>query len=149
MNIAQPIDRFLKFCSQSNNQDLNHGELLEELDLLLVSANVGEFKFDENEYPDAPDWDAAEIREKISALFPELGYYCTADGDPESIDKAQVLIGDAIDDLVDIVKDLKDVQWYLKNTSINNALWHFQFSYRSHWGLHARELQLHLHKSWW
>lgn len=149
MNIAQPIDRFLNFCLDSDTPILNHGELLEELDLLLVSANPEEFEFDDIEYPDAPDLDAAEIREELCMLFPELGYYCTADGEPESMDKAKVLIGDAINDLVDIVMDLKDVQWYLENTSINNALWHFQSSYRSHWGLHARELQLHLHKNWW
>ena len=149
MNITQSINRFIRFCTENEGRLPDHGELLAELDLLLVSAHIEEFEYDNNDYPDPPEMDLAALREKICIQFPQLGFYCTADGEPESIDKAQVVVGDAIDDLVDIIYELKDVQWYLENTSLNNALWNFQFSYRSHWGLHARELQLHLHKYWW
>ena len=149
MNIETSIDRFICFCTDDRELLPDHGELLEELDLLLVHANVSDITYDETVYPDAPEKDYGKLREIISKNFPKLGFYCTAEGEPQEIDKAEVLVGDAIDDLTDIVGDLKEVQWYFRNTSANNALWHLKQSFMSHWGLHARELQLHLHKYWW
>ena len=149
MNIETSIDRFISFCTDDRDMLPDHGELLDELDLLLVQTKVPDFTYDETDYPDAPEKDYGQLRETISNKFPELGFYCTADGEPKTIEKAEVLLGDAIDDLTDIVGDLKEVQWYFKNTSANNALWHLKQNFMSHWGLHARELQLHLHKYWW
>ncbi|MDB4224887.1 DUF5063 domain-containing protein [Granulosicoccus sp.] len=149
MNIDESTSRFLRFCLEDSECTPDHGELLIELDLLVVSANIGEFSYDEKDYPDAPEWDPAEIRERLCERFPKLGLYCTSYGELEKFEEAQIVVGDAIDDLVDIVLDLKDVQWCLKNTSTYDAAWNYQFRYRTHWGLHARELQLHLHKYWW
>lgn len=56
------------------------------------------------------------------------------DADPSAIEKAKVLTGDVVDDLTDIVGDLLEVKWLLKSTSVNNAIWSFQFTYRNHWG---------------
>jgi len=38
------------------------GELEKQLDLLSVSIHLDDYKFDENEYPDAPEKDYAATR---------------------------------------------------------------------------------------
>ncbi|MFN7134579.1 MAG: DUF5063 domain-containing protein, partial [Myxococcales bacterium] len=59
---------------------------------------------------------------------------------------AQIMVGDAIDDIVDIANDLQQVVWRWETTSEADALWHFRFSFTSHWGAHLRALQLYLHE---
>lgn len=149
MNIEQPINRFVNFCLVENEKVTDHGQLMDELDLVVASTQFGEFASDDKDYSEPPKSDYVVLRSTISVRFPELGFYYTADHKSHAMDSAEVIVGDAVDDLVDIVGDLQKVQWYLKYTSLSNALWYFQFSFRSHWGLHARELQLHLHKHWW
>ena len=143
------VSNFLDFIIGRVEEQPDLGVLLENLDLLANSVYVPEFKFDETEYPEPPETDYTKLRAIIENKFPQLGLYCTVDSDVSNIESSKILTGDAIDDLADIVGDLIDVKWYFENTSKSNALWHFTFDYRSHWGLHLRELQLLLHKQWW
>ena len=149
MNIEQPLKRFLSFIFEDTKESPDFGDLIEELDYLVCSTYIPEFEYDDKEYPEPPEKNYQEIRGAITRRFPKLGFYCTVDADPSTIENAEILTGDAVDDLTDIVSDLLEVKWLLENTSINNALWHFQFTYRSHWGFHLRELQLFLHRQWW
>ena len=142
------VSNFIDFILGNIDECPDLGKLLQQLDVLAHSVYVPEFKFDEKEYPEPPETDYSEIRAIIEKKFPELGFYCTVDSDVENIETSKVLTGDAVDDLADIVGDLIDVKWYFENTSENSALWHFEFDYKSHWGLHLRELQLFLHKLW-
>jgi len=41
-------------------------------------------------------------------------------------------LGDANDDLSDIIKDLMEVQWRLQHTSEIDAFWYFEFIMRHH-----------------
>ncbi len=125
------------------------GELEKQLDLLSISVHLNDFKFDENEYPDPPEKDHAATRLVLEKKFPNIGFYYTVDSNIEESDSPEVTVGDAIDDLVDIVGELEEVRWYFENTSKENALWHFQNSYRSHWGRHLKELQLVIHQQGW
>jgi hypothetical protein len=50
-----------------------------------------------------------------------------------------------MNDIVDILLDLKGVLWRFQNTSADDALWELTRSFKSHWGRHLRELQLYLH----
>ena len=149
MNTQLIIIEFLDFILREDPEPTDIGKLLQKLDGLAKSVYVPEFKFDENEYPEPPEANYSEIRSVIEKKFPELGLYCTADSDASNLENSKILTSDAIDDLADIVGDLIDVKWYFENTTESNALWHFEFDYRSHWGLHLRELQLYLHKQWW
>lgn len=149
MNIEQSVNQFLDFCLYKNPEEFDLGDLIRELDMLVVSTCQSKFEYDDNDYPEPPDKDYAALREAISRRFPELGFYQTVGSEVSDEENVKVLIGDAVDDLVDIIGDLQDVKWNLENTTINNAKWHFEFSYRSHWGFHLRELQLFLHRQWW
>lgn len=149
MSLEQSINQFLDFCLLKKPEELNLGSLILQLDLLVVATQLSEFEYDQKDYPDPPEKDYAGLREKLTLRFPELEFYYTVESQISKEANVEVLTGDALDDLVDIVGDIQDVKWYLENTTINNAKWHFEFSYRSHWGLHLRELQLFLHRKWW
>ncbi len=149
MDIQYSIDEFLDFILNNPEIQPDLGELIRHLDLLSVCVHAVKFNFDENEYPDPPEHTYSETRLIIGQKFPNIGFYYSVDSDMSDGQPADVTVGDAVDDLADIVGDLKDVQWYFENTSIDNALWHFQTSFSSHWGLHLKELQLVLHREWW
>jgi len=148
MDIQSSINEFLSFVQSNPQVTPELGELIEHLDLLSVCSHVSDIEFDENEYPEPPEKNYSETRKDLERKFPKLGFYYSVDSDVSSEESAEVTIGDAIDDLADIVGDLTEVQWYFENTSRNNALWHFQLGYTSHWGLHLKELQLFLHRQW-
>jgi len=149
MNIERSVNQFLDFCLTDRLEGSDLGDLIRELDTLVVSTYQPKFEYDDKDYPDPPNKNYVALREKISSRFPELGFYQTVDSEISDEESVKILTGDAVDDLVDIIGDLQDVKWFIENTTINNARWHFEFSYRSHWGFHLRELQLFLHRQWW
>jgi hypothetical protein len=63
----------------------------------------------------------------------------------KNISSTDCSVGDAIEDIADIVGDLKEVLWCFKHTSENDALWNFHNYFKIHWGRHLRDLQLYLH----
>lgn len=78
------------------------------------------------------------------SAFPSLGLYHAAPaGDVR--EEPECLIGDAVDDLVDILLDLREVLWFADRKEIENAYGQFLLSFRSHWGQHLRALQSYLH----
>jgi hypothetical protein len=62
----------------------------------------------------------------------------------EYVGEAALGVADAIDDLADVARDLEEVQRRWKDCP-EDALWHFAFLYRAHWGGHLRSLQVYLH----
>ncbi len=80
---------------------------------------------------------------EVGARFPELGYYATAD--PTTVLDEKPKVGDAIDDLVDIVRDLSEVSWRYDALGADDAHWHFRLLFEIHWGRHLRDLSLYLH----
>jgi hypothetical protein len=96
---------------------------------------------DSDQEPPDPEFDYKQI----AARFPQLGYYSVVDpGD--GLDQP-VMVGDAIDDLLDISRDLHKVLWRFENVSVDDAHWHFQFLFEAHWGQHLRELSVYLHNA--
>ena len=116
------------------------------LDRLAMASNY------EAPFPDDRTWPEPEvhtyndIRAIVGARFPDLGYYNIALEIGDHIGASELGLGDAIDDLVDITEELLAVVWRLEHTSPEDALWHFQFGFESHWGDHLRGLQLYLHR---
>ena len=86
-----------------------------------------------------------DIREVVSRNFPDLGYYNTPMEISEKIADSSLAIGDAIDDICDIARDLEEVLWCWEKTSADDALSHFNESFGYHWGKHLRDLQLYLY----
>jgi hypothetical protein len=80
---------------------------------------------------------------EIGARFPDFGYYASAD--PATVLDEKPAVGDAIDDLIDIVRELREACWRYDLLGADDAHWHFRFSFEIHWGRHLRDLSLYLH----
>ncbi|WP_264942182.1 hypothetical protein [Sphingomonas canadensis] len=95
---------------------------------------------------DAPTSEDKVEYADIGSRFPGLGYYGSAD--PNEV-PAEATIGDAIDDILDITNDLKEVLWRFDRFGPDDAHWHFRLLYRMHWGEHLRDLARYLHSRLW
>ncbi len=120
-------------------------KLTQALDELAIATHSMEYTFDEREFQDSVTRDYQEVREIVSRNFPDLGYYNVALDIVDKIAESENGVGDAIDDICDIAGDLEEVLWCWENTSVDDALWHFESSFDSHWGKHLRDLQLYLY----
>ena len=147
MNIRKRINEFTDFALDGTHQENSLQDLIKKLDELPFLLYSSEFEFDEKDYPDPPEIEYQKIRKQIELKFPELGYYKIPEFDEYSLESTgELIVGDAIDDVTDIVIDLLEIEWFFQNTSEADALWHLDTSYRAHWGKHLRELQLYLYR---
>ena len=93
---------------------------------------------------DPPDRQAYEaMRERVSRAFPKFGYYAVVAPTPDP--EAEIGMGDAVDDLADIAADLEPIVWLWDQGRHDEAAWHFQLSYRQHWGTHLHDLRRYVH----
>lgn len=90
-----------------------------------------------------PGDDYQLIRRQVGRLFPGLGFYGAAD--PLKVPNEEALVGDAIDDISDIARDLRKILWRWQILGTDDANWHFRFGYQTHWGRHLHELRFYLH----
>ena len=144
-NIRDAIHDFLNLVESTDGTTEDaESRLVPVLDRLALAQSFVSFTFDETDYPDSPDQSYDDLRKLVSKRFPNYGYYNVADPITSHIGEAGAIVGDAIDDLADIARDLYDAEWYWANTSEANALFHLQQSYQTHWRKHLREFQLYL-----
>ena len=124
-----------------NEVPLSLGELAKALDKLAVAyheAPEGEAADKDDEPPEA---DYTQIYQALAERFPDLGLYGSAD--PLELE-GDVTLGDAIDDLADIIVDLREVVWRFDVLGAQDAYWYLNLMH-FHWGAHLRELARHLH----
>jgi len=144
-DIYKTIEDFLNLVDKGTvSIEENEERLSLVLDQLAFGYHYITYNFDNKEYPEAPEQDSKTLRQLIVTRFPNYGYYNSPDEFTSNIAETKVVVGDAIDDILDITIELKDVMWCWQNTSIDDALWHFKNGFDTHWGLHLRELQLYL-----
>ncbi|MFT5152874.1 MAG: hypothetical protein ACI841_002873 [Planctomycetota bacterium] len=120
-------------------------ELAHRLDALALVMHGLDIACDIRDYADPPVWTYEERRRICSERFPFLGFYNDVSLLSTQVGEGEAVVADAIDDLADIASELEAVSWRWNNTSVEDALWHLQESYRTHWGRHLRGLQLYLH----
>ncbi len=115
------------------------------LDKLALASHFIEYKFDKTDYPDEPRKNYAQLRELISKRFPNFGFYNIPSAVTDKVGEAEIYTGDALDDVTDIGIDMHEVAWRWENNSAEDALFHFEILYDSHWGNHLRNLQFYVH----
>lgn len=117
--------------------------LANALDVLAMSyyATPPGAPSDERFEPPARDYKTR--RRAVGPRFPQLGFYALTDPPNTSGEKA--MIGDAIDDIVDIANDLIEIVWRWYNLGPDDAHWHFRLGYQRHWGSNLHELRTCLH----
>lgn len=126
--------------SESGNEE----RLVPVLDGLALAMNSVDSEFDEREWPLAPRRDTRRLRALVCRRFPNYGFYNVPSVVTERIAESEVIVADAIDDIEEIAGELLDFEWYLANTSEEDAYWHLAFNYRGHWREHLRGLQFYL-----
>jgi hypothetical protein len=144
-NLEILIDRFVKWGTEDS---LPGEDNLKELEIALMKLYKEylelEDQFDEKEYLDPPKFEYDSIMKIVARNFPRLGYYNKVLNVTENIGIPEYGVGDACDDLADIIKDLMEVRWRLKNTSTADAIWHFKFLFKAHSGMHLVDLLKYL-----
>lgn len=138
---------FLRFLESSkpDDDDRLHAlcTWLDKLEEFALHIAVSYDDLDD-EVDEPPKLDYAQIRTDLEKRFPDLGCYrLDAPADP-GLNIDPVIIGEAMEDLVDIVGDLKNGLWYWWNVSEPEALFHLNITYWSHWGVHLKKLQIYL-----
>jgi len=148
MEIINKIKEFVEFIEKPPEDNLD-GSLLILIDNFF-SAFHSTFHqsldlFDDKEYPEPPEFDNDKVKELIQRNFPEYGYYNIPEKVCDDICDTKLIVGDGIDDLLDIYHCFKDIIWYYENTTKENAIWYFKdLSYRIDWEGHMRGLQYYI-----
>jgi hypothetical protein len=113
-------------------------QCLDELALSYHDTPAG----DPNESDDNPPSEIRATRADIAARFPNLGLSGTVFG----IDvPGEAIVADAIDDILDITNDLKEVLWRYDRFGAEDAHWYFRMLFEIHWGEHLRGLAGYLY----
>ncbi len=127
-----------------NDEQANIRALELNLDRLALAYHFAEVVFEDYD-SEAPSTDYNHLKQLAIARFPGFGYYNEPKNITEKIGEAEILIGDALDDIAGITGDLYKVLWYWENENEKVALWNFCFGYEHHWGAHLRSLQIYLY----
>ena len=90
---------------------------------------------DDLDTPRPDDAAYAEVRQRFAVL--PAGLYATAD--PEDVAGETHLVGDVLDDLADVWRDVHHGLDAYRAGRRDEACWNWRFSFRSHWGEHAVE----------
>ncbi len=144
-DIHKVIEEFLALVETGQeNVEQNEKALAALLDKIALASRYTDHKPDEEKYVGAPKEEAQSLRRLICSRFPNFGYYNLPENFTTEISESGIVVGDAIDDILDITLELKGVEWCWQNISVDNALWCFRNGFDTHWGLHLRELQLYL-----
>lgn len=98
-----------------------------------------EYEFDEIDYPDFDNEKYPNIRQNVESNFKDFGAYKMV-LEINDLVNDEIGIGDAVDDLSDIIKDLLEVKWRIENNSINDGLWFFNFIFNAHTEEHVINL---------
>jgi len=148
--IKQTIDEFLSLVEKGCGSAEENGAKLELLlDKLALAQHFVTYEFDEKEHSDAPQMKCEDLRKLVISRFSNLGSYDVIEDVTQNTGEGKVNVGDAIDDITDIAKDLFKAQWFWENVSPDRGLWYFEFSFVSHWSWHLRGLQAYLLNVTW
>ena len=90
------------------------------------------YKFDGTEYPPYDRSKFSDIRKNVSSNFSHYGLYKTILDISDVGNLNDMAIGDAIDDIADIITELLEVKWRLENNSLEDGLWYFELTFKHH-----------------
>lgn len=139
--LLEIIDEIVKFGLQPNLTVPDRDKILERSLIKIYSFYFDiSYQFDNTDYPDFNKSDLPNIRHNVETNFPEFGFYKTV-LDYDDIDNVKECgIGDAIDDLTDIINDLLEIKWRIENNSLADGLWFFELIFKGHTQQHILDL---------
>ncbi|MEG9472329.1 MAG: hypothetical protein MIK27_05695 [Sphingomonas sanguinis] len=120
--------------------------LIQAIDRLLAQSHDTASGDCTGDDVDPPSIDAPSLYRCVADRFPYLGLYCLAD--PLASLDEKMMLGDGVDDIADITRDLREVIWWDENYGPDDAAFNFRLLF-PHWGRHARALSGYLHAHLW
>ncbi|MET4084229.1 hypothetical protein ABIB40_004203 [Pedobacter sp. UYP30] len=135
------ITEIVKYGLQPNLTIADKEKLLERNLVKFYSLYFDiEYKFDEVEFKDFDKSKLPDIRKNVESNFKEYGIYKSV-FDLNKLDNLEESsIGDAIDDLTDIISDLLEIKWRIENNSFADGLWFFELTFTNHTQQHILNL---------
>ena len=127
---------FCAWCENNSPSDLSKKQAAQWLARLHAAAIDLPETEPENDWG-LPDLPAAELAAAERNLRPFSGWYYRTVFDPEPTNADEPVIGDVGDDLLDTYKDIKAGVHLVGQGRVSDALWHWSFMHRIHWGKHA------------
>lgn len=98
------------------------------------------YEHDDTAYPDFDRKQFPNIIENVQSNFPKFGFYKTILDINDVAKNDDIAMGDAVDDLSDIILDLLELRWRIENCSTNNGLWYFDIRFPIHTQQHILDL---------
>lgn len=137
--LKKHITNFLAFVEKPSGEDKL--TILEKhlVTIYLDGMHLYDFIVPGVEYPKPIDY--KNLRSGIEISFPELGLYHTILDTHQVTEEPKVVIGDASDDLTDIVKDLREA---ISLEDDNTFLWQLHHNFNAHIKQHLINLLTYL-----
>jgi hypothetical protein len=135
------INEIVKYGLEPNLTTTDKEKVLEKNLVRIYSLYFDiEYKYDETDFPEFDKNQYSDIRHNITSNFKDFGFYKTV-LDVKDIDNLKDnSIGDAHDDLTDIMLDLLEIKWRIENNSLADGLWFFELTFNSHTQQHILDL---------
>ena len=144
--LKKTIENFLMLIDRGmHSPQENERDLIISLDKLALAASESMVIYDESDYLGTSVEDEENLRSQIFTRFPDYGYYNIVGSISANIGESEIEVGDAIDDLLDITKELRCILNEWDELGAEKAEAAFSAAYYYHIGDHLRELQLYLH----
>ena len=135
------INEIIKYGLQSNLVEIDKEKLLEKNLVKIYSLYFDiEFEFDDTDFPDFDKSELPDISGNVESNFKDFGFYKTVRDINDLTDLKDNSIGDAVDDLADIINDLLEVKWRIETNSLADGLWYFQLIFYAHTQQHILDL---------
>jgi hypothetical protein len=135
------INEIVKYGLQTNLRVTDKEKLLERHLVKIYNLYFDiEYKFDETDFPDFDKSQLPDIRQNVTSNFNDFGFYKTILDINDFDNLKDNAIGDAIDDLSDIIADLLEIKWRIENNSLADGLWYFQLIFYGHTQQHILDL---------
>lgn len=142
------INEIIKYGLNLNVNDTDKERNLEKSLVRIYNSYFDySYEFDQSEYVDFDKSQFPNVLENIKSNFPDFGFYnihLSLIETPSSSNNQA--LGDAVDDLHDIIFDLLEVKWRLENNSYDDGIWFFKFIFESHTKQHIIDLLNYLNQ---
>jgi hypothetical protein len=151
---ALPVDAFAHlardFCAwcEGNSLGLRREATASQWLTRLYGAAINLPKVDPENEQGLPDIEPRALERATQNLACFNGWYYREVLDPDPASEESPGMGDIGDDLLDVYQDVRRGLSLWDHGQIAEALWHWEFCFRTHWGRHAAGAILALHCMW-
>lgn len=135
------INEITKYGLEPNLPE-THKEKLLERNLVKIFDLYFEISYDidDTEFKDFDKSICSEVRPNVTSNFQSFGLYKIVMDLNDLTNLMDVGIGDAVDDLSDIIIDLLEIKWRIENNSLEDGLWFLKMIFHSHTKQHIFNL---------